>query len=212
MEITRFGHSALLVQVAGKRLIIDPGMFSAAEVFSLTAIDAIIVTHQHADHLDETRIADLIAANPDALRLAPPDTAARFGAQAHSAGEVTSIGPVRIEGVGSEHAVIFGEIPRVHNTGALISAPGEPTLFHPGDSYAQIPQNVDILALPLSAPWTKVAETIEFARAIAPKTLFMIHDATISDLAYDIYFNHLANFSNCPDVRRIMPVQTAIFP
>lgn len=211
MEITRFGHSALLVQVAGKRLVVDPGMFSSAEVFSLTDIDAIIVTHQHADHLDETRIADLISANPNAVRLAPLDTAARFGAQAHNPGDVTDIGPVWLEGVGVEHAEIFSEIPRVNNTGVLISAPGEPTLFHPGDSYAQIPQNVDVLALPLSAPWTKVAETIEFARAIAPKTLFPIHDATISDLAYDIYFNHVANFSNCPDVRRITPVQSAIF-
>lgn len=212
MEITRFGHSALLVQIAEKRIVIDPGAFSSAEVFAVHSIDAIVVTHQHADHIDESRIDSLLATNPQAIRLAPPDTAHRLGWNVHNEGDVTPLGPVTMTAVGREHAVIYPEIDRVNNVGVVITAPGEPTLFHPGDSYGSIPQSVDVLALPLSAPWTKVAETIDFARVVAPRSLFPIHDATISDPAYDIYFNHVANFSRCDDVRRIGPYETAIFP
>lgn len=213
MFVTRYGHAAVLVEISGIRVLIDPGKFSADEVFGLSHLQAIVVTHQHADHVDEDRIGTLVAANPDAILLAAPDTVAFLGDAwtPNAANLITRIGSITITGVGEKHAVIFDELPRVDNVGVLIAADGEPTFFHPGDAYEYAPEDVDLLALPLSAPWTKAAETIDFARRVAPKVLFPIHDATISDLAYGIYWGHIENFSDVPDTQRLGPRDHLIY-
>ncbi|HUQ00651.1 MAG TPA: MBL fold metallo-hydrolase [Aeromicrobium sp.] len=206
MRVTRFGHSAVLVESAGQRVLIDPGAFSSPDVFELEGLGAIVVTHQHADHLDRERVRGLIERNPDAVRLSDPETAAQFGDfSAHADGDVTALGELTITGVGTTHAEILPVIPRVANTGVLIAAAGEPTLFHPGDSYASAPGSVDVLAAPLSAPWAKVSETVDFVQRVNPRTVFPIHDAGISPLSYGIYWGHLSTHSGVDDARQVDP-------
>lgn len=202
MLIARYGHAAVLVEAVGTRVLTDPGTFSTPQTFELTDLAAIVVTHQHPDHLDPERVGPLIEANPQAMLLADPETAHQSGSRwrAHTDGDVTTIGGLQITGVGTEHAVIAPQIPVIANVGVLIEAPGEPVMFHPGDSYASAPR-ADILALPLSAPWTKVSETIDFARRVAPQTLFPIHDATVSERGYGIYWNHVRNFAGVEGAR-----------
>jgi L-ascorbate metabolism protein UlaG (beta-lactamase superfamily) len=210
MHVTRFGHSAVLVEAAGQRVLIDPGAFSSPEVFDVQGLDAIVVTHQHADHLDRDRIGVLIERNPGAIRLSDPETAALVdGFTAHSDGDVTEIGTITITGVGTTHAEILPMIPRVTNTGVLITAGGEPTLFHPGDAYAYAPEGVDILAAPLSAPWTKVAETVDFVRRVNPRVVFPIHDAGVTPLMHGIYWGHLSTHAGIEDPRNLGPTESA---
>lgn len=211
MDITRFGHSALLVEAAGQRILIDPGAFSVDETFALTDLDAIVVTHQHPDHLDPARLPELLAANPTATLLADPETVAQLdgaGWHENADGLLTAVGEVTVRGVGSRHAEILPTIPRIGNVGVLIAADGGPTLFHPGDSYEYVPDGVDVLALPLSAPWAKSSETVEFVRRVSPSIMFPIHDRTIADVAYDIYWGQVSGHGGVDDSRRLGQTDT----
>jgi len=164
------------------------------------------VTHQHPDHIDQTRGPRLIERNPGAALLCDPETAAvlEFGSWLEHGDEVeTGIKGITLRGVVSEHAVILPALPRIANVGVMVGAAGEPTLFHPGDSYEYAPEGVDVLALPLGAPWGKVSETVDFVQRVSPATLFPIHDLTIAEVAYGIYWGHVSNFGGVEDVRKL---------
>lgn len=204
MEITRFGHAAVLVEAAGTRVLIDPGTFSSEEAFALTGLDAIVVTHQHPDHLDQDRAPALLALNPDAVLVSDPESAAAlpFGEWVENRdGLETVVGGLTVRGVGAQHAVILPTIPRIANVGVVVSAPDEPALFHPGDSYEHAPAGIDVLAVPLSAPWAKSSETVDFVRRVAPATMFPIHDCTISELAYGVYWGQVSGHGGVDDAR-----------
>lgn len=213
MDVTRFGHAAVLVEAAGTRVLLDPGTFSIPAAFELTELDAIVVTHQHPDHLDRDRIEGLVAANPRARLLAEPETAASLeGWDATGDGVTFAIGGLTLTGVGSRHAEIVPALPRVGNVGVLVTADGEPTLFHPGDTYEYRPEGVDILAFPLSAPWAKVSETVEFVRAVAPRTAFPIHDCTVAEPAYGIYWTHVQQHGGVEDLQRLGQAEALAAP
>lgn len=206
MQITRFGHAAVLVESADTRILIDPGVFSPDDAFALEDLDAILVTHQHPDHIDVKRGPGLLERNPGATLVCDPETAAtlEFGDwTANTDGLETVVGGVTVRGVGSRHAEIVPALPRVANVGVLLSAPGEPTLFHPGDTYEHAPEGVDVLALPLSAPWAKISETVSFIQRVAPRAQFPVHDRTIAEPAYGIYWQHIENFGGVADTRKL---------
>lgn len=202
MHLTHVGHSCLLVEAAGARVLVDPGTFSprAADV---TGLDAILVTHQHPDHLDPEALAHLLAANPGCLVVAEAAAADqirdRLGAGTSvltaTAGESRHVGGLLVEGVGDRHALIHGGVPRIGNTGFVLSADGEPTLFHPGDAYdATAGRPVDVLALPLTAPWTSLRETLDFLRSTAPRWAVPIHDAILSPVGRQLYLTQVNGF------------------
>lgn len=75
MRITHLGHACLLIETGETQLLIDPGTYSAG-FEALTGLAGILVTHQHADHIDMDRLPDLLSANPRAELLFEPETAA----------------------------------------------------------------------------------------------------------------------------------------
>jgi L-ascorbate metabolism protein UlaG (beta-lactamase superfamily) len=191
VRLTRFGHSCLLVEAAGARVLVDPGGFSHG-FEELTDLDAVFVTHQHPDHIDAERLPQLLEANGRAPLIAEPETAAQLrdsGIDAISLhpGESVTLSGASVTAAGGDHAEIHEDIPLVGNVGLLFSADGEPTLFHPGDSYGATPDGVDVLALPLTAPWARAATTVDFARAVGAPRVFPIHDAIVSPQGRAIY-------------------------
>lgn len=99
----------------------DPGNFSHG-FEGITGLAAILVTHQHPDHADIARLPALIDANPGAALYADPQTAAQLGPpwQPVQVGDAFDVGPLRVRGVGGQHAVIHPELPMIDNISYLV--------------------------------------------------------------------------------------------
>ncbi|MEV0250348.1 MBL fold metallo-hydrolase [Nocardia sp. NPDC050712] len=194
MRIAHFGHSCLLVELHGKKVLFDPGTF-AHGFEGLTDLDAIAVTHQHPDHIDPSRIDALLAGNPGARLFSDPQTAHQQGGkwEAVHAGNVIELGDLRITGGGGRHAVIHPDLPVVDNTVFQLGTADDPAeLVHPGDSLWVPPVPVGVLAIPAAAPWMRLSEAVDYLRAVRPRTALPIHYGIIEPQAQGIYFGRLA--------------------
>ena len=199
MRITHLGHACLLVEIADRRILIDPGAF-AGDFLAVRDLDAILVTHQHPDHLDPVRFPEMVRAVGEVPVWCDPQSVpvlAGLGieATAHDGSAVT-LGEVTIEPVGEMHALIHDEIPRITNVGVRIAAPGEPTLFHPGDALDAEPGDVDVLAFPLNAPWQRSREMTGFLRRIAAPHAVPIHDALLSTTGRNLYLKQAGDLGS----------------
>jgi ribonuclease BN (tRNA processing enzyme) len=57
MRLTKYAHSCVLVEDDNARILIDPGNLTRG-FDELTGLTGILVTHQHADHVDVDRGMD----------------------------------------------------------------------------------------------------------------------------------------------------------
>ena len=195
MLITHLGHSAVLVETDDARILIDPGNFSDAW-HRLTDLDAVLITHQHPDHLDPQQMPALLASNPDARVFAEPSILDQVAAgdlpnlgkaaEALPADRQEAVGDVLISAVGGQHAVIHPDLPRIGNVGYVLRSEGQPTLFHPGDALDAIPSGVDILAVPAYGPWAAMKETVDFVRAVGALEGFPIHDGLLNERGFGL--------------------------
>lgn len=193
MRIAHFGHSCVLVELHGKKVLFDPGTF-AAGFEGITGLDAVAVTHQHPDHIDPARIEALIDGNPGARLFCDPQTAASRSERWEPvhAGQVVQLDELRITGGGGRHAVIHPEIPVVDNTVFQLGTAEDPSqLVHPGDSLWVPSTPVGVLATPAAAPWMRISEAVDYLRAVNPRTAFPIHYGIIEPAARGIYFGRL---------------------
>lgn len=201
MEITHLGHSCVLVEVADQRILIDPGTFS--DVAGVRDLSTILVTHQHADHVDPATFPGLLEANPTARVFLEPQAAEQLtgavGEHNHRlesmpSGTDISLGTLTIAPVGQRHAFIHDFVPRIDNVGLVLRAPGEPSVFHPGDALDAEPGQVDVLLVPVSAPWARVGDTVSFVRRIEPSRVVPIHDGLLNDTGRTMYLGHIGQF------------------
>ncbi|MFD1538958.1 MBL fold metallo-hydrolase [Nonomuraea guangzhouensis] len=168
MQITHFGHACVLVS-GDRRLLLDPGTY-ATGFEDLRDLDAVLVTHEHPDHLDTDRIPALLAANP-AVRV----------------GDV----PDGIETVEGEHAVIHPLLPGMANTGYLLDG----RIFHPGDAFTPPPWPVRVLLLPVGGPWLKIGEAVDYLRTIEPELVIPIHQAGLAPVHQALHHQLIRNLA-----------------
>src|SRR5215469_12870116 len=76
MLLTKLGHSCVRLEKDGARLVIDPGLWSGPEV--LAGASAILVTHEHNDHLDDRAVRAALAGDPDLQLWANETVAGQF--------------------------------------------------------------------------------------------------------------------------------------
>ena len=179
MRLTKYGHACVRLDLAGGSVVLDPGTYSPD--VDLAGVADVLVTHEHADHIDVDRLVPLVR---DGLRLhTNADVAASLasdhGLEVHAVGpgETFTVAGVDVRVVGGEHAEIYNGLPGCANVGFVLAG-----LYHPGDAL-HVPQvEVATLLVPVSAPWLKLREALDFVRAVAPARAFPIHDAMFSDI------------------------------
>ncbi|PSL08208.1 L-ascorbate metabolism protein UlaG (beta-lactamase superfamily) [Haloactinopolyspora alba] len=180
MRLTKYEHSCVLVEDGPARVLIDPGSFSQG-FDQLTGLTAVLITHQHPDHLDVDRLRPLLERNDGAELYTDAGTAAILAeagvaATAVRPGDTVERG-TRITAHGGHHAVIHPDVPVVPNVGFHIGG----RFFHPGDSFTIPDLDVDVLGLPTGAPWLKASEAVDYVRAVTPHVAVPIHEAVLAN-------------------------------
>jgi L-ascorbate metabolism protein UlaG (beta-lactamase superfamily) len=176
MKFTKFGHSCLLIEEGDARILFDPGSYSIG-FEGLENLDAILITHTHGDHLDIPRIKDLLQKNPGVRILTNPmvtEALEKAGvvSEVLKAGETANIKGVEIEAVGDTHAEIYKTLPRLDNVGFMV----QNRFFYPGDAFTLPEGQVEILGAPVSAPWMRISEGIDYIFKVNPKIAIPMHD------------------------------------
>jgi L-ascorbate metabolism protein UlaG (beta-lactamase superfamily) len=180
MQLTKLGHACVRLDKDGARLVIDPGVWSGPD--ALTGANAVLITHEHVDHVDADAVRAALAADPG-LELwttaALAEQLAGAGGRVHAVrhGDAFTAAGFDVHAYGSEHARIMPGIPVIANTGFAVDG----AVFHPGDSFTVPEDRVPTLLLPVSAPWLKTSEMVEYARAVQPRISYAIHDAILND-------------------------------
>jgi glyoxylase-like metal-dependent hydrolase (beta-lactamase superfamily II) len=181
VHLTKYSHSCVRIEDGGRALVIDPGVFSEAGA-ALAGADAVLITHEHPDHLDEPALRAAAAAHPGLRIWAPAAVAATL---ADLGDQVTSVGGgeqfeaagYAIRTFGGQHALIHPLMPIVANVGYLVDG----SLYHPGDSLIVPSVPVTTLLVPTHAPWSKTAEVIDFIVSVRAPQAFQIHDALLNE-------------------------------
>lgn len=188
MLLTKFKHACFSVTKDDQTVVVDPGVFSD-DFTTPENVVAVVITHEHPDHLDQTHLQSIIDKNPNVVILAHRSITAQLGqfkTQTVAAGETITIGGFSLAFYGGEHAIIHPSIPVITNLGVMI----EGKIYYPGDSFVTPGQPVEVLALPACAPWMKVSEAMDFLATITPTIAFPTHDSLLSDNGKTI-FNRL---------------------
>jgi L-ascorbate metabolism protein UlaG (beta-lactamase superfamily) len=181
MRITKFGHACVRIEHDGQVVVIDPGAFTERE--AVDGATAVLVTHEHIDHLhvDHLRATDAPVFTIEAVRkqIADADQAVAERVTVVSPGEQFDAG-LPVTAVGELHAVIHEDLPRFNNSGYVVDV-GHSRVYHPGDALTPPGGPVDVLFLPIHAPWSRISEVVDFGRAVGAGRAVAVHDGLLND-------------------------------
>lgn len=185
MELTKHGHACVSLDDGERRIVIDPGAFTDPAV--LEGATAVLVTHEHFDHVDPQRLRTAMDLDPALEVWTNHAVAGLLDAPSNRVhvvghGDAVTVAGIDVQVHGEWHAVIHPDIPRVHNVGFLVDG----RVFHPGDALTVPDGPVPTLLLPVHAPWSKISEVIDYVRAVQAGQAFAIHDALLSEIGLGV--------------------------
>ena len=179
MKITKLGHCCLLIYTKGKRILTDPGSYTVETHSKIENIDYILFTHEHQDHYHIESLRVILEKNPQAVIYSNNSVSELLDKEGikhtqinHS--DTLLLGEISVTGIGEKHAQMHSTIPLSTNLGYFI----DERLWYPGDAFTNPERPVEILALPVSGPWMKLSEAIDYALLLKPKKVFPVHDGT----------------------------------
>ncbi|WBC13953.1 MBL fold metallo-hydrolase [Micromonospora sp. WMMA1998] len=203
MQVTKFTHSCLRLEHDGGVLVVDPGVFSEPE--ALDGADAVLITHEHPDHVDVAALTRALERRPIQVN-GPASLAGVLGDAAEALvvvapGESFTAAGVPVRTYGGQHAVIHPDIPVIQNIGYLF----DEVVYHPGDAlFVPDDVQVDTLFAPIHAPWSKFSEVLDFIRAVGPRRAYALHDGLLNANGFGVLDRQYTAMSNT-DYRRLEP-------
>ncbi len=192
MQLTKYEHACFTIEKNGVCLVVDPGNFTS-DFTVPDHVACIVITHEHPDHFDQDQLNTIAAKNPDVVVVGHQSIVNQvkgLHTKSVSADDIITVGPFRLEFFGGKHAVIYPSMTRVANLGLLIND----LVYYPGDSFTTPGRPVHYLALPISAPWMKLSEAIDFVREVNPHFAFPTHDTILSDIGKSLSDRLIAQF------------------
>ncbi|WP_432561891.1 MBL fold metallo-hydrolase [Kineococcus sp. SYSU DK003] len=207
MELTKHTHATVVLAKDGASLLVDPGAYTPNTPDLLASADAVLYTHDHPDHVDVEALQAALAQRPRLPVFGPASVADAVGGDAVrtvSAGDTFEVAGFAVRVFGGRHAVIHPDVPLVQNVAFLV----DDEVFHPGDAYEVPGVPVEVLLLPTSGPWTKVAEGVDFVRAVRPRRAVAIHDLMLSDAGQSSTARFIGELGGVP--LEVVPVGSTI--
>lgn len=188
MRLTKFTHACVRLERDGQAIVIDPGVYSEREAYD--GVSAVLITHEHSDHVNVELLPSIVEQNPGLKIYADTAVAAELSALGDAVvsvavGDTFDAAGFSVQAVGGAHAEIYDGLPGCANLGYIVDS----EVYHPGDALFVPAAPVPTLLLPVSAPWLKTAEMLDFVRAVRPQRAFPIHDALLSGIGFQLVDN-----------------------
>jgi len=213
IELSLWGHACVRLESAsGKRLVIDPGSYSDRAV--LEDADAVLVTHEHGDHMVPGELRDAVENSSHLDVWGPAPVIDQIAVDALVAGRVHRVrsgdsfvaAGFDVLALGESHTRAHPDLTPVANLAYLVDG----VVLHPGDSFTVPPPGtrLEVLLAPLSGPWLKVGEVVDYVRAVRPRVVVPIHDAMNSQAGNDLADRLVASLGGTIDYRRLRPGDT----
>jgi len=175
MRVTRHEQSCLLMEDHDARVVIDPGTltFQRLSVDDLGPLDAVLLTHRHADHLDADAVAALAARGATVVGNADVAVCLEgvVDVEVVRDGEQRDVAGFRVLARDLPHVEMVDGSPGPQNTGFLV----DDRLFHPGDGMGLQGLVVDTLAVPIAGPSISNRDAYRFVQQTAARMALPIH-------------------------------------
>ncbi len=175
MKVTRYFQSCLLIEEGVARILIDASADDADRFGEFGKLDALLYTHEHADHFD----ADLAQKFADAgvAVYANASTAKQMKSQPNivTDGDEFVIAGLKIKAIELPHCLMVDGSPGPQNTGYLIGG----KLFDPGDGKDLAGLMIDNLVVPIQGPDISFKDAFDFANQLKAKQLIPVHYDTM---------------------------------
>jgi L-ascorbate metabolism protein UlaG (beta-lactamase superfamily) len=205
MQLTKLGHACVRVRKDDRTLVIDPGGLTP-ESDAIAGAEAVLITHEHFDHLEAARLRKALAEDPRLTVYTCGAVAEILGdagdrIRTVGDGDALTIAGFEVAVVGEKHEVVHPDVPPVDNIGFFID--GE--VFHPGDAFTVV--SAPTLLVPGQAPWMKNPEMIQYLRAVTPRRAYAVHDGLLNDFGLALMTSQLEGEGEHQhaDFRRLEP-------
>lgn len=194
MKISKYKHTCFTIEAGGQLLVVDPGEWST-DFTPTDTIAAVVITHEHFDHYNEELLYAIFDKNPEVLIISHQNVLNKIKLPLNkstvAAGDSLQVGPFALAFFGGQHATILPSLPPIDNLGVMIND----QIYYPGDSFSLPDLAIEVLALPISAPWLKLSETTEFLASAKPRVAFPTHDAILSSEGKQVFDKWLSSFA-----------------